>query len=180
MKLPWKAVSEEDDPYWEFFVNTPPGDERNSLASALRNAPEGVVRPVKEDIHTPEVMTRHVKELAQFLGAELVGIAKTDRPEHPFAILPAVKADYDPRQAPGVGGQLPVQRTLYVTFILSAWIRELGYQGTTKIEVNNEALAAKAGLGTLNAAGRLVTPRLGAKVHVGGAILTDLPLLADG
>ena len=78
-----------------------------------------------------------------------------------------------------MGGQLPVQRGAYVTFILSAWIRELGYQGTTKIEVNNEELAARAAMGTLDGEGRLVTPQFGPKTYVANAILTDLPLAVD-
>jgi hypothetical protein len=180
LKLPWRTRSAEEDPYWDFFLETSPGDDRNSLATALRNAPEGAVNPVKDDIHTSEVMSQHAKELGCFLGADMVGIAATGRPDHPYAVMCVLKAEHDPRQSPGIGGQLPVQRGLYVTFILSAWIRELGYQSTAKIEVNNEELAASAGLGRLNGEGRLVNPRYGAKVHVAGAILTDLPLLADG
>lgn len=179
MKLPFARKTEKDDPYWDFFLKSPLADERNSIAAALRNAPEGAINPVKDDIHTPEVMSRHVKELSLFLGADLVGIARTDLPEHPFAILCATHAEHDPRTSPGIGGQLPVQRGLFVTFVVSAWIRELGYQGTTKLEVDSAALAARAGLGSLNAEGRLVTPQYGANVHVSGAILTDLPLQAD-
>jgi len=179
LKLPFLSKAEEDDPYWDFFLNSPLSDDRNSVATALRNAPEGVVNPVTDDIHTPEVMSRHVKELASFLGADLVGVAKTDRPDYPFAVMCLTRAEHDPKQSPGIGGQLPAQRGLFATFIVSAWIRELGYQGTTKVEVNNDELAAKAGLGTLNTDGRLVTPRYGARVHVSGAILTDLPLQAD-
>jgi len=179
MKIPWLTKQEPDDPYWDFFLKSAPHDERNWLGSALRNAPEGVVNPVKDDIHTPEIMSRHVKELGQYLGADLVGIAETGRSEHPFAVLVLQRAENDPRTSPGIGGQLPVQRGLYVTFILSAWIRELGYQGTSKVNVENEQLAVKARLGTLNGDGRLVSPQLGT-VHVSDAILTDLPLLADG
>ncbi|HEY8695722.1 MAG TPA: hypothetical protein VIR57_23600 [Chloroflexota bacterium] len=179
MKLPFLSKTEEDDPYWDFFLNSPLSDERNSVATALRKAPEGVVNPVKDDIHTPEVMSRHVKELSRFLGADLVGVAKTGRSDYPFAVMCLTRAQHDPRQSPGIGGQMPVQRGQFVTFIVSAWIRELGFQGTTKIEVDNDELATKAGLGTLNGEGRLVSPRYGANVHVSGAILTDLPLQPD-
>ena len=178
MRTPW-ARREPDDPYWDFFLNAAPADDRNSVATALRNAPEGVVNPVKDDIHTPEVMSRHVKELSRFLGADLVGVARTDLPEYPFAVLCLTRAEHDPRTSPGLGGQLPVQRGLFVTFLVSAWIRELGYQATTKLEADNEALAARAGLGTLDGDGRLATPQFGAKVHVSGAIVTDLPLQPD-
>jgi hypothetical protein len=178
MNLPW-SKPKVDDPYWDFFLNSPLSDDRNSVATALRNAPEGVVNPVKDDIHTPEVMSRHVKELSHFLGADLVGVAATGRPDYPFAVMCVTRAEHDPRHSPGVGGQLPVQRGLFVTFVVSAWIRELGFQGTTKLETDDQALAVGAGLGTLDAEGRLLTPQYGTKVHVSGAILTDLPLQAD-
>ena len=179
MRVPWRTNKEEEDPYWDFFLHATPGDPKNSLITTIRNAPEGEVNPVKDDIHTPEVMSRHVKELADYLGTDLIGIATTDSPEHPFAVLCAFEAPNDPRTSPGMGGQLPVQRGAYVTFILSAWIRELGYQGTTKIEVNNEELAARAAMGTLDGEGRLVTPQFGPKTYVANAILTDLPLAVD-
>jgi len=43
-----------------------------------------------------------------------------------------------------------------------------------------EQLAAAAGLGTLDADGRLVTRELGTRVHVANVIVTDLPLAPDG
>jgi epoxyqueuosine reductase QueG len=67
-----------------------------------------------------------------------------------------------------------------VTFVLSAWIRELGFRATRSGEADAERLAAAAGLGKLNADGRLVAPGHGTKVHVADVILTDLPLVADG
>jgi epoxyqueuosine reductase QueG len=78
-----------------------------------------------------------------------------------------------------VGGQVPVQNGLFVTFVLSAWIRELGFRATSTQDPRAESLAARAGLGTLDAGGRLVTRELGARVHVANVILTDLPLVPD-
>ena len=66
---------------------------------------------------------------------------------YPFAVICAVQADYDPRQAPGIGGQVPVQKGLFITFVLSAWIRELGFRATAALDPNAEQLAAAAGLG---------------------------------
>jgi epoxyqueuosine reductase QueG len=63
---------------------------------------------------------------------------------------------------------------------LSAWIRELGFRAAAAEDGKGEALAAKAGLGTLNAQGRFVTGEFGAKVYVARVIYTDLPLAADG
>lgn len=160
----------------------------------IRNAPEGNVFPTKAELHTPDITSSHVKELARYLGTDLVGIAKLvpasvvaagegkDRGEdqYPFAVICAVQADYDPRQARGIGGQVPVQKGLFITFVLSAWIRELGFRATAAPDPNAEKLAAVAGLGALNAEGRLVTPKFGARVHVANVIRTDLPLAPDG
>lgn len=188
--------SHKDDPYWDFFINTPPADLANTVTEMIRSAPEGNVFPTKAELHTPDITSSHVKELARYLGTDLVGIAKLNPSStaplpvegegkgkganYPFAVICAVQADYDPRKAPGIGGQVPVQKGSFITFVLSAWIRELGFRATAVLDPNAERLAAAAGLGTLNAEGRLVTPKFGTRVHVANVIRTDLPLAADG
>jgi hypothetical protein len=99
---------------------------------------------------------------------------------YPFAVICLVRADYDPREAPGVGGQVPVQNGLFISFVLSAWIRELGFRASAAPDPEAEKLAAAAGLGRLNAKGRLVTDKFGSNVHVSNVIRTDLPLAPDG
>ena len=186
-KFPWsKKDVHSDDPYWDFFINTPPADLRNTVTELIRNAPAGNIFPTQADIHTPEITSHHVKEMARYLGAAVVGIAQLEingihNPDgYPLAVLCAVPAEYDPRLSPGIGGQMPVQNGLFITFVLSAWIRELGFRASVTPHLGAATLAAQAGLGTLNAAGRLVTPQFGAKVHIADAISTDLPLAADG
>src|SRR4051794_37139810 len=186
LSLPWPKAGAENDPYWEFFLRTPPGDRRNAVTDLMREAPEGMVNAVHAELHTPEITTGHVKELATFLGADLVGIARLDEEvaadgeRYPFAVVCAVRAEHDPREAPGIGGQVPVQNGLYVTFGLGAGIREWGYRATGPSGAEGGGLAARAGRGTLDAGGRLVTPRFGTRVHVADVIHTDLPLAADG
>lgn len=186
-RFPWsRKDTHDDDPYWEFFIKTPPADPTNTVTELIRNAPAGNVFPTPADVHTPAIMAHHVKEMARYFGAALVGIArlessKASNPDgYPFAVLCVVRAEYDPRVSPGIGGQVPVQNGLFITFVLSAWIRELGFRATVVRALEADALAAQAGLGTLTAEGRLVTPQLGAKVYVADAIYTDLPLVADG
>ena len=185
--FPWsKKDAHCDDPYWDFFINTPPADLTNTVTELIRNAPAGNIFPTQEDIHTPEISSDHVKGMARYFGADLVGIARletnhADNPDgHPFAVLCGVRAEYDPRLSPGIGGQVPVQNGLFITFVLSSWIRELGFRASVAPQLETERLAAQAGLGRLNAEGRLVTPQFGAKVHIADAICTDLPLAADG
>jgi len=185
LKLPWLGKnSHKDDPYWDFFINTPPADLANTVTEMIRNAPAGSVFPTKTELHTPEITSSHVKGMAEYFGAELVGIVKldpSDNPEgHSFAVICAVHADYEPRAAPGMGGQVPVQNGLFISFVLSSWIRELGFRATAAPDPDAEKLAAAAGLGKLNKEGRLVTPQFGANVHLANVIRTDLPLAADG
>jgi hypothetical protein len=197
IKIPWLGKdSREDDPYWDFFINTPPADLANTVTEMIRSAPEGNVFPTKAELHTPDITSSHVKELARYLGTDLVGIARlTTAPasinrggdgkgegnEHyPFAVICAVQADYDPRHALGIGGQVPVQKGLFITFVLSAWIRELGFNATAALDPNAEQLAAAAGLGNLTADGKLLTPQYGTRIHVANVIRTDLPLAPDG
>ena len=191
LRIPWPRKDSRDpstrlragDPYWDFFINTPAADLANSVTELIQRAPEGNVFPTKAELHTPEITSSHVKELARYLGTDLVGIARLDSNEaggYPFAVVCAVRAEYDPREAPGIGGQVPVQNGLFITFVLSAWIRELGFRATASSDPNAERLAAAAGLGTLNADGRLVTRNYGTRVHVPNVICTDLPLAADG
>jgi hypothetical protein len=185
LKLPWLGKnSHKDDPYWDFFINTSPADLANTVTEMVRNAPAGSVFPTKTELHTPEITSSHLKGMAEYFGAELVGIVKlapNDNPEgHTFAVLCAVHADYDPRAAPGIGGQVPVQNGLFISFVLSSWIRELGFRATAAPDPDAEKLAAAAGLGILNKEGRLVTSQFGANVHVANVIRTDLPLAADG
>jgi len=187
LKLPWLGKnSHKDDPYWDFFINTPPADLANTVTEMIRNAPEGNVFPTKTELHTPEITSSHVKGMAEYFGAELVGIARLnpndahDGESYPFAVIYAVRVDYDPRQALGIGGQVPVQKGLFISFVLSAWIRELGFRASAAPDPDADKLAAAAGLGTLNQEGRLVTPQFGVNVHVANVIRTDLPLAADG
>jgi hypothetical protein len=186
-KFPWSRKDlHGNDPYWDFFINTPPADLHNTVTELIRNAPAGNIFPTPADIHTPEITSQHVKDLARYLGAALVGIAQLESNTahnadgYPFAVLCAVRAEYEPRLSPGIGGQVPVQNGLFITFVLSAWMRELGFRASVAPHLETETLAAQAGLGTLNANGRLVTPQFGVKVYVANAICTDLPLVADG
>jgi len=186
LRIPWPGKAHADDPYWAHFVNAPPADVANSVIEMIRKAPDGNIFPTKTELHTPEITSSHVKELAVYCGADLVGIARlvADPDGYPFGIVTAVRADEDPREARGVGGQVPAQNELYVTFVMSAWVRELGFRATddraAAPDLEAERLAAQAGLGKLNAAGHLVTPKFGTRVHVGNVIRTDLPLAADG
>src|SRR5436309_2754671 len=125
--------------------------------------------------------------MARYLGADLVGVTRLadDDTGHPFAIVCAVRADDDPRQARGIGGQIPVQNGLFVTFVLSAWIRELGFRATAApsldgTRLDGDWLAAAAELGTLDRTGKLLTAEFGTRVHIAvGRMDGAAPLTAE-
>jgi len=185
LQIPWPK-SDDDDPYWQFFLNELPGDRRNSTIDMIRRAPEGAVNPVKAELHSPEITASHIKEFAVYLKAISCGIVDLSKQSeeiakgYKYGILCVVPSEVDPRVHEGVGGQAGVQRGLYTTFIVAAYIRELGVRATASPEPDADRLAALAGLGTLNEAGRLVVPKYGTRVTVSDMIRTDLPLAADG
>ena len=56
LKIPWPGKDPRDkDPYWDFFINTPPADLANTVTDMMRGAPEGNIFPTKADLHTPEI-----------------------------------------------------------------------------------------------------------------------------
>jgi hypothetical protein len=178
VRLPF---SRQHDPYWESFINAAPADPNNVIPHAFGQVHDGETNPVRTEVHSPNVLASHIKELGRFYGADLIGIVGLPA-DQGYAIVSAFKADYDPRTAPGVGGQTPALKGLFATFTLAAYIRELGYRATRTLPADGrgERLAAAAGLGELTGDGRLVTRRFGRGVYVGEVIFTDLPLQPDG
>jgi hypothetical protein len=182
MRLPFVRQRDGDrDPYWDAFINQPPADPNNVIPYAFSQVRDGESNPVRSEVHSPNVLSSHIKELGRFYGADLIGIAGLPAGEG-FAIVTVLRADYDTRAARGVGGQTPALKGLFATFTLAAYIRELGYRATRTFGESNrgERLAAVAGLGQLNAEGGLVTSRFGRLVYVAELIFTDLPLEPDG
>ena len=53
------------DPYWDAFINRPPADLNNLITHAFENIPPGGVHPVRSEVHSPNVMASHVKELGK-------------------------------------------------------------------------------------------------------------------
>jgi hypothetical protein len=147
------------------------------VLEVIRQAPEGNVFPTRADLHSPEVTVSHVKEMARYLGADLAGSTRTmpDTPLQSFAPCAPTTIRVRPL---GSAVQVPVQNGLFVTFVLSAWIRELGYRASTTASLDGARLAVAAKLGTLDPTGKLVTAEYGTRVHVADVIRTDLPLTA--
>ena len=185
--MAFRIPSGKEDPYWDFFINRAPFDPNNLLGEAIRKAPDGNIYPARSEVHSPDITAGFVKELGRFWGAAETGIVRLqpgipmgEGEPYPSAVLFVVQADYDPRQALGVGGQLPVLKGAYVSFEMAAYFRELGFRATRLDGEEVERLAQAAGLGKVDGQGRLVSPRVRPHAYVPDAVITDLPLAADG
>jgi hypothetical protein len=189
----WSKLRQPKDPYEEFYLQAAPADPRNFIVNRIREAPDGSVFAVKAETHTPEIMASHVKELGRFFGADLVHIADARKvigaepatgdasagPDLPFAVFCLFRSEHDGRDAPGIGGNVAALKGAFATFQLSAIIREFGYDARRSSHIDGDSAAALAGLGTLDARGRLNSHRFGTRVHVADVILTDLPVASD-
>lgn len=188
LNVSWpRTAARESDPYWDDFINRPAADPANMVTTVIRGIQEGSVFQTRADIHTPEVMSEQIKDLGLYVGAAAVGIVALDghASEQPFAVISLVRAEYDPRVHPGVGGKAAEAEGLYVSFILASYIRELGFHATSRTWEETptsdvEHMAVAAGLGALDSAGRLRTRRWGTRIYATNAVLTDLPLKPDG
>jgi hypothetical protein len=177
---------QSNDPYWDGFLHRPPADPRNVITSSILEAPTGSVFLNLTEVHDPAAMSGHLKEAASFFGADQTGIAALPIPgvaEAPegqqFAVVCLVAAVEEVREGAGIGGQFALQKCATANFNVGSYIRELGFPATVATE-NADAYAAAAGLGKLDGDGKLISAKYGRKVGVAGAVLTSLPLIADG
>ncbi len=192
----WSRLRKVEDPYEDFYLQSPAADPRNLIVTRIRDAPEGSVFAVKTETHPPEIMSQQIKDLGSFFGADLVRIvpthglglepaatAETDglapANDLPFAVLMLFHAEHDHRDSPGIGGHAADLKAAFATFQTAAIIREYGFQARRMSPADPDKVASSAGLGSLDGRGRLKTPAFGSKVHVADVIVTDLPLAPD-
>ena len=64
------------DPLVRVLVTARERDPKNSLKAILKSTPKGSVNPDRTEVADPVAMSRHIKEVAKFFGADLVGIAR--------------------------------------------------------------------------------------------------------
>jgi len=190
---------EKDDPYWDFFLNRPLADPKNLVLDVITKSPGGGLFHQKMDVHDPLAVSGHIVQLTKFFGASLVGIARTepalvqlvvpagqseeDLPPpdqianlYPLTVVSLAHWPYDPIKHRGMGGQLGRQKVAAANFHLRSYIREIGYEAVFGTPTS-PALAVNAGLGTLDASGRLVTSQFGRDVAMETVVLTNLPMV---
>jgi len=182
----WWERLRTNDPYWDAFLHRPPADPQNVITSAMLPGPAGSVFPTQTEVHDTSAMSGHLKEFAKFVGADATGVSAVPEaaqkaegsPGYPYAVSCLVQAVEEAKESTGIGGQFAVQKCAVANFNLAAYIRELGYEAVVQ-EEGAHAYAAAAGLGRLDADGKLNTQQFGRRVGISGVILTNLPLAAD-
>lgn len=75
----WYRNLPSHDPLGRIAMGNHAADVRNVVTTALSKAKKGAVNPTKTEVRDPKVMSRHIKRVAKYLGADVVGIA----PVHP-------------------------------------------------------------------------------------------------
>jgi hypothetical protein len=182
----WERVRTRD-PYWDDFLHRSPADPRNIITPAILQAPGGSSFPNITEIHDPQAMSGHLKELAKFFGADATGVSLVasfggDDAEgaYRYAVSCLVGAIEEPKEQAGTGGQFALQKCATVNFNVAAYIRELGYGASVETESRAaHAYAAAAGLGKLDPDGRLNARKFGRSVGIAGVVLTNIPLAPD-
>jgi len=160
----------------------------------------------KKAIRDAHLLTDHIKRVARYYGADLVGIANLDQrwvyshhyiPEtgenkpveiderYKHVVVMAVEMDYNMmRAAPSMMEEaetlLTYSKMAFLVGSIAQFIRQLGYSA---IPVLNDTalsvpLAVDAGLGELGRHGLLITPQFGPRQRI-CKVITDLPLEPD-
>lgn len=165
-----------------------------------------IAEGLKVDFTDPEKMTRDVKNVARYFGADLVGVCELDRrwiyshsynrytkeykpleipEEYKYAIAMAFEMDYDlikyaPSHIANGATGMGYSKMAFTTGLLARFIRVLGYKA---IPCGNDTatsvpVAMQAGLGELGRHGLLITREYGPRVRL-SKIFTNLPLVPD-
>ena len=172
------------DPYWDAFLHRPAADTQNVITATHSSRPnQQHFFPTQTDIHDTAAMSGHLKEFAQFVGADATGVSTVTAADaedggYPFAVSCLVAAVEEVTESTGIGGQFAVQKCAVANFNVAAYIRELGYDAVVRQD-GGHAYAAAAGLGQLDPDGKLVSPKYGRSVGIAGVILTNIPLAPD-
>ena len=160
-----------------------------------------IQKPQKYEVEDPKKMTKFLKKIALFYGANLIGIASFDpkwiyshdrmdreyviSKDIKFAVVIAVEMDYNaintsPKMPSGIATGLGYSKQAFVRTLVANFIQNLGYEA---IPAGNSLglsvpLAIEAGLGGFGRHGLLITKKYGPRVRV-AKILTNMPLVAD-
>lgn len=150
------------------------------------------------DVNDAKWMSRFIKKVAMFFGAEMVAIAKIDKRwiykdaniPHKYAIIVVISHerrfnDTSPSFLSEVAVRKAYSQLKFITTQLTDLICGLGYEavyretlGYASPELLMVPLAIDAGIGEFSRNGRCLSPEFGTNMRL-KAVTTDLPLIAD-
>ncbi|MFQ6114439.1 MAG: reductive dehalogenase [bacterium] len=186
-------------------LDSPISDASFDFLEDVRTTAEGAVSSADVDMD-PAAMSRRLKGMARYYGAEKAGVARLNRAhvythvgrdlgkygerielDHSHALVFTVEMDrFMVRQAPGLPVILETAnqyvRAAAIAIRIGYYIRSLGYSARAHIDGNYgivlPPVAVDAGLGEIGRIGILMTPGLGPRVRL-GAVTTSMPLALD-
>jgi len=175
------------------WISASLSDASKKIDQELAGSWNGPVNPEKI-IKSQKEMSKRIKEVAKFFGADLVGICELDQRwvykdseiPHKYAISIAVKMDisllmhklsYLESTATGIA----YSKARCISTMLAQFIRGIGYSAYAHVNerVLEIPIAIDAGLGELGRNGLLITPEYGPNVRL-CCVTTNLPLKKDG
>ena len=192
--------------YRNFMVKYPMSGALLSMSKTLAKIVDGPVvsdqAPLPGD---PRRISRHIKETAYFLRADMVGICKLPsyavfthsrwdgksiESDHPYAI--AILVDQDWKTASAFTGSDWISNSMsflsystsgFIACILAEYIRQLGYSARAHHAMNYQVVVPPillwAGLGEMCRIGDIVlNPFLGPRFKA-AVVTTDLPMAVD-
>jgi ferredoxin len=207
----WRKSRFGEDPFKRVFGGGgSDGNPYNSFQAIMKDVPDGPVNPKPTPVANTAEMARNIKEIGRFFGADVVGITYLDQAyvyshrakadpaagakvgdpidlPHKYAICLGFESDYEKfltnnsRISDAEYG-LGNLHTIQPTFLIAAYIREMGYPARAHYygrgEVNPIPLAVNAGLGELGRHGMLIHEDYGSRLHL-AVVTTDLPMDVD-
>lgn len=175
--------------------NTPLSVSFTRLCVMRADLADGPVSPARDPIEDPRTLSRQIKGVARYLGADLAGISRLQEAylylehdvPHTYAISLAMAMQHDAmKTAPSRKSSTEFWRAYNhlaeMAVHLAAHIRGMGYSARAHHVRTNDLLlvpcAVDAGLGELSKMGLLITKEYGPRLRL-AAVTTDLPLEVD-
>lgn len=123
----WYRNLPSHDPLGRIGTGTHAADARNVVTTPVGKSKRGAVNPTKTEVRDPKVMSRHIKRVARYLGADVVGIAAV----HPSFIYKGGRYDIQAGLAAGSDGNSPDPESLarqfpYAICAATAWDYDMG------------------------------------------------------
>ncbi len=72
----WYRNTVSKDPLTRVSAPNKSADRRHFITNITNRAPKGAVNPTRVPVSDPEVMTRHIKAVATYMGADIVVVAR--------------------------------------------------------------------------------------------------------